>query len=294
MTSKFKRFALTFGCALLVAITGFSGEAVARDTRDAGLARLQANVEGRVIEVYTYHPQGCAAPSILMVFHGNGRGARSYLNSARKLADRGCFAVYAPLFDKKRFPNWSYHRGGLVNDGQLLPEQSWTTEIVDDLVDWARMQEGRSDVDSFLFGHSAGGQFLSRVAAYDLPEDLTRIIIANPSTYVLPSLDEYAPYGYGGLPSAQAETWLRAYLAAPITIFLGSEDTGSESLTMTKPAIRQGINRLDRGRRAFESARVVAEQHGWPFNWKLIDAKDVGHSGRGMLTAEEMIKALGF
>ena len=277
-----------------LAIGLVSGKATAKDSRDDGVAKVEAKVDGQDIDVYTYRPQGCAAPSLLIVFHGNGRGARSYLKSARDLADRGCFVVYAPLFDEKRFPNWSYHRGGLVHDGKLLPEDSWTTEIVRDLVDWAQAQEGRPDAATFLFGHSAGGQFLSRVAAYDLPVDVERIVIANPSTYVLPTAEENAPYGYGGLPEAQADAWMRAYLAAPITIYLGSADTGGKDLTMTDEAVRQGDNRLDRGRQTYEAARDAAARRGWPFNWQLVQADDVGHSARGMLTAAEMARALGF
>ncbi|WP_324754972.1 alpha/beta hydrolase [Roseovarius sp. Pro17] len=283
------------GLATALLVAGAVPLTVAAQEAGTGeLARVQANVAGREFQVFTYRPQNCASPSILMVFHGNGRGAQSYLKSARDLADRGCFVVYAPLFDDDRFPNWSYHRGGLVHDGKMLPEDSWTTDVVDDLVDWARAQEGRPDAQSYLFGHSAGGQFLSRVAAYDLPDNVERIIIANPSTYVLPTEDEAAPYGFGGIPEDQAEQWLRAYLAAPVTIFLGSEDTGAKDLTMNQQAVRQGDNRVDRGQRTFEAAKRAAAQHGWPFNWELVYADDVGHSGRGMLTANEMIEAMGF
>lgn len=278
---------------VLLLATSFQG-AHARDARTDDVARVVANVMGLPLDVFTYHPRDCASPSILMVFHGNGRGAQSYLESARDVADRACFVIYAPLFDEDRFPNWSYHRGGLVHDGRALPEEGWTSGIVDDLVEWARQQEGRPNARSFLFGHSAGGQFLSRVAAYDLPQSVERIVLANPSTYVLPTEEEDIPYGFGGLPSAKAEAWMRAYLAAPITIYLGSEDTGSEDLTMTEQAIRQGENRLDRGKRTFEAAQREAAEHGWPFNWKLVLADKVGHSGRGMLTAKEMIEALGF
>lgn len=257
-------------------------------------ARLTANIDGHPMPVFSYHPSGCAAPSILMVFHGNGRTAESYLRSARELADESCFVVYAPLFERDDFPNWAYHRGGLVEDGRLLPESEWTVEMAEELLDWARAQEGRPDAPVYLFGHSAGGQFLSRVAAYALPDDVERIIIANPSTYVMPSEDEAVPYGYGGLPDDEADDWLRDYLAAPITIYLGDEDRGEEDLTMTDQAVRQGADRVDRGEKTFEAARKVAEANGWPFNWTLVHADGVGHSARGMLGADEIIDALGF
>jgi pimeloyl-ACP methyl ester carboxylesterase len=261
---------------------------------DLGAGHLEAAVGEDVLEIFTYRPTGCVAPSIMLVFHGNGRTAESYRDSAQAFADRTCFVVYAPLFDEERFPNWSYHRGGVARVGELLPVEEWTVELVDDLIAWSRTQEGRPDAPVFLFGHSAGAQFLSRVAAYSLPSDVERIVLANPSTYVMPSLDEEAPYGFGLLPDGEAEDHLRGYLAAPVTVFLGLDDTGDEDLTMTAEAQRQGENRLDRGRKVFEEAHRVAEDNGWPFGWQLVHADDVGHSARGMLAAPEMIQALGF
>lgn len=280
--------------AVLVLATLLTGQGMAEPAMADPVERVTASIDGQEMRIYRYHPEGCASPSILMVFHGNSRAAKSYLASAREIADRGCFIVYAPLFDRDRFPNWTYHRGGLVEDGQLLPEAEWTVEMADDLLDWARQQEGLPDADGYLFGHSAGAQFLSRVAAYALPDDVSRIILANPSSYVMPSQSEQVPYGYGGLPDAEAQAWMRDYLAAPITIYLGDEDTGAEDLTMNAPAVRQGRNRLDRGERTFETARETAEAQGWPFNWTLVHADDIGHSARGMLGASEMVEALGF
>lgn len=276
--------ALLLGLALLMTPAATANE----------VQRVTADIDGEALRVYRYRPDGCAQPAILMVFHGNGRGAKSYLESARQIADQGCFVVYSPLFDRDRFPNWAYHRGGLVDDGQLRPEEDWTVEMADDLLDWARQQEGQPQAALYLFGHSAGAQFLSRVAAYALPDDVRRIVLANPSTYVVPSSDEPVPYGYGGLPDAPAQHWMRDYLAAPITIYLGDEDTGGEDLTMTDAAIRQGRNRRDRGEQIFQRARMVAQDHGWPFNWTLVHADDVGHSARDMLSADEIVRALGF
>ncbi|AGT08231.1 hypothetical protein JCM7686_1122 [Paracoccus aminophilus JCM 7686] len=268
--------------------------ATARDSSDEGITHQIARIDAQNLEIFSFHPQNCPSPAILLVFHGDGRAAKSYLKSARQLAERGCFSVYAPLFDSARFPGWSYHRGGLVEDGALRPESEWTVEMVRDLLVWARAQEGRPDADVYLFGHSAGAQFLSRVAAYALPEGVDRIVIANPSTYVLPTEGEAVPYGFGGLPKSEAEHWMKDYLAAPITIFLGSEDTGSKDLTMTPEAIKQGSNRLDRGQQTYEEAKEIAAAHGWPFNWELVYAEGVGHSGKGMLESKEATQALGF
>ena len=281
--------------AITTAILACTICATAAVADTAGVGRTTATIDGQDLRVFTYHPQNCASPSVLMIFHGNSRSARSYLESAVPLADKSCFALYAPLFDKERFPNWSYHRGGLIHDGRLRPMDEWTVELADDLVDWAQDENGNPDAPVYLFGHSAGAQFLSRVAAYSLPDEVQRIILANPSTYVLPTDDEDAPYGYGGLPDAgQADAWMRSYLAAPITIYLGDEDTGRKSLTMTDAATRQGVNRLDRGQQTFEDAKAAAAVRGWPFNWTLLHADEVGHSARGMLQSDAMTEAMGF
>lgn len=261
--------------------------------RDIGAGRTEAEIDGERIEVYTFRPSGCAAPSLLLVFHGNGRTAKSYRDSASGFAERSCFVVFAPLFDRDRFPNWAYHRGGLVEDGELLPEEEWTVRDVAALVEWALDQEGRPEAPVFLFGHSAGAQFLSRVVAYSpLPDSVERVILANPSTYVLPTAEEDAPYGFGRL-EAETPGMQQAYLAAPVTVFLGTADTGEEDLTMTAAAQRQGENRLERGQYVFGLARRFAEEKGWAFNWQLVHAEGVGHSARGMLGAAAMLEAIG-
>ena len=181
--------AALFFLALLYAIA-IAPEAIGRPL---GSDREAADIRGVKMTIHTYRPEGCIEPALLFVFHGNSRTALNYLEYARPLADRACFLVFAPLFDEERFPNWSYHRGGIVNDDGPAPREDWTVEMVAEMVSWARRREGRLDAPYYLFGHSAGGQFLSRVAAFAPPSDAMRVVIANPSSYVMPSLAEPAP-----------------------------------------------------------------------------------------------------
>jgi len=258
-----------------------------------GPGRETVTARGIAVKVHTYRPSDCTEPALLFVFHGNSRSASSYLDHARPLADRECLLVFAPLFDEERFPNATYHRGGVVDDDGVLPRADWTVDIVAELVSWARRREGRPDAPYYLFGHSAGGQFLSRVAAFAPPPDAKRIVIANPSTHVLASLDEAAPYGFGGVFGPEEAAQLRTYLALPVTIFLGTEDIEDEDLTDTDAARRQGTNRLERGRAAFASARDTALRNGWPFGWRLVEAEGVGHSARDMLKSDRVEDAFG-
>jgi pimeloyl-ACP methyl ester carboxylesterase len=201
--------------------------------------------------------------------------------------------VFAPLFDKEQFPVWRYQLGGVIKDRKPLPREQWAVWIASDLVTWARLNEGRLDAPYYLFGHSAGGQFLSRVAAFALPKDAKRIVIANPSTYVLPSTEEPAPFGLGRVFNGpEGEKQLRAYLELPITIYLGEDDTGDEDLVQTRTAMRQGDNRLERGQFAFDMAKSIAKAKGWSFGWRMVTVGGVGHSSRRMLRADEALEAL--
>lgn len=242
------------------------------------------------MEVYTYRPN-CANPALLLVFHGLNRKPESSLKSAVRIADHMCMVAVAPLFDEQTFPSSLYQRGGIVHQRQVQDPTQWTGNFVLGLVEWAQRQERRA-MDYYLIGHSAGGQFLSRVAAF-VPTQARRIVIANPSTYVFPSLEVRAPFGFGGVyQGEEAEAQLRRYLEQPITIFLGLEDVGSENLSETPEAMAQGRTRYERGRNMFNAAMRLARARGWRINWRLVEVPGVGHSARRMYRAPQMADAL--
>lgn len=254
-----------------------------------GAAEREVGVGRNAIRVFTYRPGGCRITGLLVVFHGLDRNANSYRDHAKPLADRLCLVVAAPLFDERRFPTWRYQRGGVADRGSVQPSGEWTVGLVAPLVATLRRDEGTNALPYYLIGHSAGAQFLSRVAAYTL-DDGARTVIANPSTYVLPSLDVAAPYGFGRLPDG--ERLLRAYLARPVTLLLGEEDVGEKNLAESDEAVRQGPTRIERGRRTFAAARALAMAKGWTFGWRLLEVPGVGHSARSMFSSEQAIEAL--
>ena len=241
------------------------------------------------LDIYTYRPADCVPSGFLIVFHGVDRNADTYRDDAKPLADKLCLIVAAPLFDKQRFPGWRYQHGGVVHRHALQNSANWTGNLVLQLASWLRQQESVPSMPYYLIGHSAGAQFLSRVAAY-VPSDARRIVIANPSTHVLATLDDDPPYGFGGMPSAPE--MLKRYLAAPVTIFLGQEDHGSKNLADDADAEEQGGTRFERGERAFHQAEDVARQHGWPFGWRLVEVPGVGHSARSMFASTMAVDAL--
>jgi pimeloyl-ACP methyl ester carboxylesterase len=257
----------------------------------AGAGQYTVTVGGVNMTMFTYRPTNCVEPVLLLVFHGLGRNADGYRDHAQPLADRLCMLIVAPLFDKERFPTWRYQRGGIVYRRVIQPPDVWTGHIVLEIVDWVRRTEGR-ELAYYMLGHSAGGQFLSRLAAF-VPTEAKRIVIANPSTYVFPSLTTMAPYGFGGVYSARASgVELRRYLALPLTIFLGKEDTGERNRNDSPEAVAQGETRYERGRNVYQVGRDLAQSRGWTFNWRLVELPGVGHSARKMFAAPEATVAL--
>jgi pimeloyl-ACP methyl ester carboxylesterase len=258
----------------------------------AGAGQQTVDLGGTRMEIFTYRPAQCADPSLLLVFHGAGRDAENYRDDARALADRLCMLVVAPLFDRKRFPSWRYQRGGIVDAaGVVQNPRDFTGRLVLDLVDWARRQEGRN-LPYSLIAHSAGGQFLGRLAAF-VPNEARRIVIANPGTYVMPSLTVEAPYGLGKVYSAaDGEAQLRRYLQQPLTIYLGEGDDRDDDRNNSAEARAQGASRHARGLNAFNAARALAQTRGFTFNWRLIELPGVGHDARKMLSAPQAAEAL--
>jgi pimeloyl-ACP methyl ester carboxylesterase len=255
------------------------------------------NFGGTSLEVFTYRPAG-EIKGVMLNFHGSSRGASSARDAAVKIAEEKGYYIVAPLFDEARFDSDAYQRGGILDSGRFVSNKDdWTVSIVNDIAEWANAKVGTDDSDDMvLFGHSAGGQFLSRIAAYGNDATFDKMIIANPSTHVWPSLTEKATYGFGGgyFSTQESEALLKDYLADPITIYLGAEDdnTDDADLATGEAAMRQGSNRLERGLNAYDAAKKLAASKGWEFNWELVKAPGVGHTASGMLQSTALRDAI--
>jgi dienelactone hydrolase len=246
------------------------------------------NLGFETIDVFTWHPK--ATPKLLLVvFHGMHGDADNYRDRARPLADLLGAVVVAPKLATPRFTQPLYQRGGIAPDGWYVPPGRRTVDLVAPLVAWAQRACGQPGLRYSLIGHSAGGQFLSRAAAF-APALGVRYVIANPSTWVLPSTEDAVPYGFAGAPDA--EQTLRTYLALPITVLLGADDTGTDNLSSEPEAVAQGVNRLERGRNTFAKAKAAAAALGGRFNWKLVEVPGVGHDSAGMFASKQAYEAL--
>ena len=249
------------------------------------------------IEVLVYKPANYSGRGLIVSLHGLARNAAGYRNYTRPLAERFGALLVVPLFDQARFPTWRYQYAGISRrsaDGSgrdPMPPEQWTSESLRAVIDQVRNAEGAPAMPYVLLGHSAGGQFLSRVAAFSTL-DPVRTIIANPGTWVMPSLEERFPYGFAGLPAGVGgERTLERYLAQPLTVLVGTSDTGAKDLNTTPGARRQGDTRHARALSAFRQAEAVARSHNWRFGWSLIEISEVGHNTRHMYASPLAVTA---
>jgi poly(3-hydroxybutyrate) depolymerase len=237
------------------------------------------------LEVFTYRPTKFdpAKGRLLLVFHGVNRNADQYRDWAISLADATGAVVAAPRFTKEAFPTAKYQLGNVLKDGKATPAEEWTWRLVPKVADEVRKRIGRADAPFDLIGHSAGGQFLVRSAAF-LDTGATSVVAANPGTHLFPTRDMKYPLGFGGLPDGVSnDDAIRRYLARPLTLHLGSADTEADAnLDKSEPALKQGASRYERGRNAYRLAKQLAADRGWEFRWKLVEADGIGHSAAKM------------
>jgi dienelactone hydrolase len=259
-----------------------------------GKSTIRVDTEDGELEVFCYRPDSWSGERILCVLHGVLRNADEYRDHAVGMADRFDALVVAPRFDAERFPSRRYQRGGvLLEDGTAAAPEKWTYPRITEVVALVRAATARPDAKLYVIGHSAGGQFVVRMSAF-LPDGCTRLVAANPGSALLPTRATPFGYGFGGLPDELAnDDRLRRYLAAPLTIYLGTADDGpDEHFDRSAPALEQGSGRHQRGLAMYWTGRTLAQERGWTFGWRLVEARGIGHDHERMFEHEACAVAL--
>lgn len=251
-----------------------------------GEATVKMTLDGVDFDVYTYKPSS-TPKGILLVFHGTNANAADYRRYAEPLANKAGWVVATPLFDEARFGNTKYNRGNVLPGSY---PNTWTTRFVPKLIEQMTAREGGLPI--YIFGFSAGGQFVSRFTALENLPGVVRVVGGGASTYMLPTRSEAAPYGLGSLPTVD-DPYVTRYLAKPYSIIVGSEDndTSDPNLSTTDAAMRQGTDRLDRAKKTFAFGQNMAQQRGDAFNWDLFIVPGVGHSSSSILRSKELQQA---
>lgn len=179
----------------------------------------------------------------LVVLHGISRNAEELADHFLPEVMRTGRTIVVPHFDAKRWPKFQ------------RPELRQRADIA-----LAALLEhlGRTD-PSFnkgvqIFGHSGGAQLAHRFAML-FPHKVVRLGLVAAGWYCLPNDDMAFPCGLGDPAKAAAAIWvqrkkagLHKYLALPIDIYVGSEDTQRDETVRQTPELDaiQGTTRIAR------------------------------------------------
>lgn len=242
---------------------------------------------GPSIRVFYYRPPAADRHSpILLVLHGTNRDARRYRDEWAPLARKRGFIVVAPQFDRERFPGVEGYNLGGVRDrrGRPVPGRKWTFAAIEPLFDEVRARSGSARTSYYLYGHSAGGQFVHRFVMQMGPTRVRRAFAANAGWYLMPEPKVSYPYGIAG--SGISARQLRSALTKRLTVLVGEHDViVDDNVRRSRPAVLQGENRRARGEAFVRSAksRAVALRVATP--WALTVVPRSGHENAEMARA---------
>lgn len=237
--------------------------------------------DGPPLNIYFAEPEGLPSDApIIIVMHGVARNADDYRDNWIDLAEEYGFVVYAPEFDKKRFPKSSrYNLGGLTK------KDDRAFDAIEPLFKAIKARRDMSTQGYYLFGHSAGGQFVHRYAFFGKSRHMEMAIAANSGWYTMPTTAYKYPYGLGGLRKSRYD--LDVMLRMPLMVMLGDQDNDPESpsLRHTPQADAQGLNRYDRGIFFLQLANTLAKQRRIKSRWRYNVVPGVAHDNRAMAIA---------
>jgi poly(3-hydroxybutyrate) depolymerase len=236
---------------------------------------------GPTLRVFTHVPEGYGADTpVLFIMHGVRRNADDYRDAWVALADACGLIILAPEFTAGAFPGAAnYNLGGVAGEG---PAQARAFNAIEPIFEGVRASLELSGERYWMFGHSAGAQFVHRYVSFSQAPNLGRAVAANAGWYTLPDRSERFPYGWRNAPVEPVEA--ADLFGHELVILLGEADNDPDApfLRTTREANRQGRHRFARGETFYETARLAAAEAGVAFNWSLGAAPGIGHDNARM------------
>jgi poly(3-hydroxybutyrate) depolymerase len=238
------------------------------------------------ITVWFYRPANQNANTrIVFVMHGTERNGETYRDHWAKHAQQNGFLLLVPEFSKHDYPEDAYQFGGVKNPDV----EKWTFSVIEHLFDHVRTSESLAASSYYLYGHSAGAQFVHRYMIFMPKPRVAMAISANAGSYTLPVYPAWTDPGFPWAldKSLIGEDQLKSVFARPLVVLLGEDDTdpNHKHLPKSSQALAQGATRLARGKNFYQRAEAQAAKLGTEFKWRLQTVPGVGHSDSGMAKA---------
>jgi poly(3-hydroxybutyrate) depolymerase len=243
-------------------------------------------LDGKPVRLYYYVPPTATPESpVVIVCHGLSRNADDYRDRWMNRAFRYKLIIAAPEFSADVFPgSRGYNLGNVFRDGErprrheLNEEGEWTFSAIEPIFDEIKRRTGNNTERYYIFGHSAGGQFVHRLLLFKPVGRYAALVAANSGWYTVPDETVTFPYGLRSTPVAENDF---AFFAQPLIVMVGTQDNdpNARNLRHAEGAERQGPHRYARAHYFYRQSRAKAESLGTEFAWEIVDVSGVGHSG---------------
>ncbi|MEH1852974.1 MAG: hypothetical protein V7L11_15200 [Nostoc sp.] len=233
------------------------------------------------IPVYYYLPNQLQANTkVVFAMHGEQRNAEDYRNDWRNIYNRKGsnspnFILLAPQFKQKRYPlATGYNLGNMFTEDLkiLNPRNQWAFTEIENIFDFVKRSTKVNATNYYLYGHSAGAQFVHRMVIFMPHAHIKKAIAAEAGSYIIPDQHRDYPCGFHKetgeqLPSVD----LKTTFSTPMTIILGTKDNKplSDDHDTYKCDAQQGSNRLARGEYFYTQVKSIANKKKEDFQWTL-------------------------
>jgi poly(3-hydroxybutyrate) depolymerase len=220
---------------------------------------------------------------LVIVQHGMNRNGGEYRDAWVPAANRHGLLIVAITFGDSWQGSAPYNNGHVqAKDGSIRPREAWSFAIPGRVFTLLRASGVTTRTQAYLWGHSAGSQFVHRLLATQPHATFEAVGTANAGWYSEPTLDLAYPDGLGGIGLTRDD--LIKFLAYPLVIFAGDRDTDTtaDNLPRHDAAMQQGPHRFARAHHYLERGRTEAATLGVPCNWRIVAVPGVGHEGMRM------------
>jgi len=221
---------------------------------------------------------------VVIVQHGASRNGAEYCGAWIPAAEQHGLLIIAITFSKEAWPDAVTYNNGHVLDevGSLRPSDGWSLAIPGCIFALLREAGVTQRDKTYLWGHSAGGQFVHRLLATQPPGIFEAVGTANSGWYTLPTLELRYPDGLGGIGLTRDD--VVRFLGYPLVIFSGDQDIDgtTENFPKHDAAMAQGPNRFARAQFYLDRGRAEAAKLGVPCRWSRVVVPGVAHEGMRM------------
>lgn len=230
------------------------------------------------IPVHYFIPKGDKNEmKVQVIIHGNERNAREYIAAWAQKAREYGLILLAPEFSEAQFNSSLFQEGNAVTNGKLNAPEKTTFYLLDKIFEFSKEELPFPATSFYVYGHSAGAQFVHRMVEFYESSYLNKAVSANAGWYTFPNENISYPYGIKSLVT-DSKAFRKSFFQKDLILLLGTADTlRTGDLRITAQADSQGRNRLERGNNFFGFCEDKARVESHSFNWKLFYVEDTGH-----------------